>query len=244
MTQESLVVETNAKVVQNIYMLVLKGNTSSITAPGQFINIKLDGLYLRRPMSIADWYKNYIAVIYRVVGEGTKMMSKLKEGTVVDAFVGLGNGFNISEAKGKRIILVGGGLGIAPLYGLVNTLYGKQIKFDIAIGFNSKAEAFGYSKVSRYAKNVFITTIDGSLGTKGLVTDVIDEKNYDYYYACGPESMLRTLHKFNIEGQLSLEARMGCGFGACMGCSVKTTGGYKRVCLEGPVMLSSELIFD
>ena len=234
---------SNKKIAEQTYMMELQADTSTVTAPGQFINIRLDGFYLRRPMSIADWTEESITIIYRVVGGGTKSMSGFHAGTNLDILIGLGNGFDITKAEGKRIVLIGGSLGVAPLIGLARKLKEKAEKVSAVIGFGEKSLVFGSDILRRYTDSLFITTVDGSVGKKGLVTAAIDETLYDYYFTCGNEYMLRAIHSLKLEGQLSFEARMGCGFGACMGCSCRTLTGYKRICMEGPIMLSSDISY-
>jgi len=242
MTRELLTIMSNNPIAEQTYMMTLGGDTSAILASGQFINIKLDEHFLRRPMSIAKWEKDRLTIIYRVVGSGTKTLSTYNEGKILDTLVGLGNGFDVDKAKGKRIVLIGGSLGVAPLLGLAKILKDKGERFDVVIGFNEARLVFGYEDLKLYAEKVTITTLDGSSGIKGVVTDAIEEERYSYYFTCGSENMLRAVHKLNMEGQLSFEARMGCGFGACMGCSCRTLTGYKRICVEGPIMNSTDII--
>lgn len=230
----------NALLAPDVYEMTLVGDASAITAPGQFINIRLDGLYLRRPISVCDWGEGWIRVIYKVVGKGTAQMAQMTPGQKLDVLTGLGNGYDLAPARGKRIALVGGGVGIPPLYGLVKRLGGEA--FCCVLGFNRASEIFYAEEFAQYGK-VVLTTADGSAGVRGFVTDALRQLDYDYYFACGPEPMLRAVHALGKEGQLSFEARMGCGFGACMGCSCETLAGPKRICVDGPVMRSGEVRF-
>lgn len=230
----------NALLAPDVYEMTLVGDASAITAPGQFINIRLDGLYLRRPISVCDWGEGWIRVIYKVVGKGTAQMAQMTPGQKLDVLTGLGNGYDLAPARGKRIALVGGGVGIPPLYGLAKWLGGEA--FCCVLGFNRASEIFYAEEFAQYGK-VVLTTADGSAGVRGFVTDALRQLDYDYYFACGPEPMLRAVHALGKEGQLSFEARMGCGFGACMGCSCETLAGPKRICVDGPVMRSGEVRF-
>lgn len=230
----------NALLAPDVYEMTLVGDASAITAPGQFINIRLDGLYLRRPISVCDWGEGWIRVIYKVVGKGTAQMAQMTPGQKLDVLTGLGNGYDLAPARGKRIALVGGGVGIPPLYGLAKQLGGEA--FCCVLGFNRASEIFYAEEFAQYGK-VVLTTADGSAGVRGFVTDALRQLEYDYYFACGPEPMLRAVHALGREGQLSFEARMGCGFGACMGCSCETLAGPKRICVDGPVMRSGEVRF-
>ena len=230
----------NALLAPDVYEMTLVGDASAITAPGQFINIRLDGLYLRRPISVCDWGEGWIRVIYKVVGKGTAQMAQMMPGQKLDVLTGLGNGYDLAPARGKRIALVGGGVGIPPLYGLAKRLGGEA--FCCVLGFNRASEIFYAEEFAQYGK-VVLTTADGSAGVRGFVTDALRQLDYDYYFACGPEPMLRAVHALGKEGQLSLEARMGCGCGACMGCSCETLAGPKRICVDGPVMRSGEVRF-
>ena len=230
----------NALLAPDVYEMTLVGDASAITVPGQFINIRLDGLYLRRPISVCDWGEGWIRVIYKVVGKGTAQMAQMTPGQKLDVLTGLGNGYDLAPARGKRIALVGGGVGIPPLYGLAKRLGGEA--FCCVLGFNRASEIFYAEEFAQYGK-VVLTPADGSAGVRGFVTDALRQLDYDYYFACGPEAMLRAVHALGKEGQLSFEARMGCGFGACMGCSCETLAGPKRICVDGPVMRSGEVRF-
>ena len=236
---------TNEEIAYKTYRMILFGDTSKISAPGQFINIKIDSAdtFLRRPISISDYDCNTITIIYKIFGKGTEKLSKMKQFQELDILGPFGNGFTINK-NAKKQLLIGGGVGVPPLYSVAKELYKEKIKFDVVLGFSSKSDVFLEGLFRSLGANVYVTTMDGSYGYKGNVLDLINLKNlyYDYYYACGPEVMLHALVKTNIEGQLSFEERMGCGFGACMGCSCKTITSYKRICKEGPVLESSEVL--
>lgn len=235
----------NSKIAKDVYKMILEGNTSSITRCGQFINIQLDELYLRRPISICDYDEKTITIIYKVVGEGTEKMSHLPIGQELDVLTGLGNGFD-TDCDGDKPLVVGGGVGTPPLYRLCKDLIANGKKPTVVLGFASKDDVFYEQELKDLGIDVYIATVDGSYGTKGFVTDIIRNLNdYTYFYACGPMPMLKALtNEVGISGQLSLEERMGCGFGACMGCTIKTKNGYKRVCKEGPVFRREELIWE
>ena len=236
---------SNTLIAYKTYEMKLYGETERITNPGQFINIKIDDSYqafLRRPISISTYKENEITIIYKVFGEGTQRLSKKKFFDTLDVLSPLGNGFTINPNT-KRVTLIGGGVGVPPLIGLAKELKKQNIKFDAILGFNNRYDVFKENVFHSLAENTYITTMDGSYGYKGNVIDVIKllNLNIDYYYACGPEPMLHALVKEGYTGQLSFEERMGCGFGACMGCSHKTIDSYKRICKEGPVLESNEV---
>lgn len=234
------IIDSNIKIAQNVYKMILLGDTTSISRPGQFINISISGLYLRRPISICDWDENSITIIYKVVGKGTEKMSEMHPGESLNVLTGLGNGFNV-ENSGKRPLLVGGGVGVPPLYKLAKELNNPII----VLGFNSKDDVFYVDEFKKITPDVYVATADGTYGEKGFVTDVIKNlKDYDYTYSCGPEPMLKALYDAtDVSGEYSFEERMGCGFGACMGCSCKTKYGNKRICKEGPVLVKEEIIW-
>ena len=238
-------VVANAPLTRDVYRMVLEGNTQWIIRPGQFVNIELDGLYLRRPISICDWDEKTITIIYKVVGRGTEQMSKMSVGKELDVLTGLGNGFN-AEAECNEALLVGGGVGVPPLYRLAKELLAQGKKVSVVLGFNTAAEVFYADEFRQLGAEVYVSTADGSMGVKGFVTDAIRESGvtFDYFYACGPLPMLKALcDNCTQRGELSFEERMGCGFGACMGCSCKTLTGNKRICKEGPVMRREEIIW-
>ena len=243
MTQGIYSVESNRPLAESIYEMVLKGDTSSLKNPGQFINIKIDGFYLRRPISVCDYNEETITIIYKTVGEGTKAMSLLKEGAVLDILCGLGNGFDTSKS-GNAPVLIGGGVGVPPMYNLCKKLIsqGKQVK--VILGFNKKSEMFYEDEFKNLGAEVYVTTADGSYGIKGFVTDALENIDYTYFYTCGPVPMFKAVESVAVtSGQYSFEERMGCGFGACMGCSCKTKYGNKRICKDGPVLEREEIIW-
>lgn len=243
MKQGIFKVSLNEKLVDNVYKMVLVGDTSDITACGQFINIQLDGLYLRRPISVCDCDKNSVTIIYKVVGKGTEQMSKMKIGETLDVLTGLGNGYDLS-LSGDEPLLLGGGVGVPPLYMTAKKLIADGKKVSVILGFNTKSEVFYEQEFKALGCDVAVTTVDGSYGVKGFVTDAYPE-SYTYFYTCGPEPMLKAIYKTaKTSGQMSFEERMGCGFGACMGCSCKTIAGYKRICKDGPVMLKEEILWE
>lgn len=243
MKQGIFKISKNEKLTDNIYKMVLEGDTSDITACGQFINIKLDGFYLRRPISVCDCDENSVTVIYKVVGNGTELMSNLSARDKLDVLTGLGNGYDLSLA-GDDPLLLGGGVGVPPLYMLAKKLIEQCKTVSVVLGFNTKSEVFYEQEFKDLGCNVAVTTVDGSYGIKGFVTDAYPE-NYSYFYTCGPEPMLKAIYKTSVtSGQMSFEERMGCGFGACMGCSCKTITGYKRICKDGPVMKKEEILWE
>lgn len=227
--------------------MILEGDTQWIKRPGQFVNIELEGLYLRRPISICDWDDKTITIIYKVVGKGTEQMSQMQLGVELDVLTGLGNGFNPEPAvENAKSLLVGGGVGVPPLYHLAKVLLAAGRKVSVVLGFNTAAEVFYADEFRALGADVYVSTADGSMGVKGFVTDAIREAaiDFDYFYSCGPLPMLKALCGCTDKpGELSFEERMGCGFGACMGCSCKTLTGNKRICKEGPVMRREEIIW-
>ena len=243
MKQGYFTVTENSLIAKNTYLMSLMGDTSALTAPGQFINIKLDGFYLRRPISVCDMDSSFIKIIYKAVGKGTEYMSSLDTGTVLDVLTGLGNGYDLT-ACGKSPVLIGGGAGVPPMYLLAKKLLDARKDVSVILGFNSKDEVFFDDEFKKLGAKVYITTADGSLGIKGFVTDALKDLSYSYFYACGPEPMLKAVYNASVsEGELSFEERMGCGFGACMGCSCKTKYGYKRICKDGPVLKKEEIVW-
>lgn len=235
-------VESNEKIAKSVYKMVLSGDTSAITRPGQFINIKVPDKYLRRPISVCDFDAETVTVIYKVVGEGTKIMSEMEKGISLDVLTGLGNGFDIGKS-GDRPLLIGGGVGVPPLYNLAKKLKAEGKTVTVILGFNTSDEVFLKEEFEKIA-TVYLTTADGSVGQKGFVPDAMEGIDYDYIYTCGPQAMLRAVYdKAKTGGQFSFEERMGCGFGACMGCSCKTKYGAKRICKDGPVLEKEEIIW-
>lgn len=243
MKQVLFSVKENTPLTDNVYKMILTGDCSDITAPGQFVNIKIDGLFLRRPISVCDREGDTLTIIYKVVGKGTEIMSKMPEGTVLDVLTGLGNGYNL-ELCGENPLLLGGGVGVPPMYMLAKELRNIGKKVTVILGFNTKSEVFYDDEFKSLGCDVTVTTVDGSYGKKGFVTDALPE-SYSHFCCCGPEPMLKAVYKStNTSGQLSFEERMGCGFGACMGCSCKTITGYKRICKDGPVMKKEEILWE
>ena len=243
MKQGYFEIVSNIPLTENVYKMVLQGDTSDITASGQFVNIKLDGLYLRRPISVCDVEGDKLTIIYKVVGKGTKQMSRMNEGKL-DVLTGLGNGYDLS-VSGDRPVLMGGGVGVPPMYLLAKQLVAMGKSVSVILGFNTQSEIFYEEEFKALGCDVTVTTVDGSYGTKGFVTDVLKNLDYTYFYTCGPEPMLKAVYKTSVtSGQMSFEKRMGCGFGACMGCSCKTITGYKRICKEGPVMKKEEILWE
>lgn len=243
MKQGYFTVTENSLIAKNTYLMSLMGDTSALTAPGQFINIKLDGFYLRRPISVCDMDSSCVKIIYKAVGKGTEYMSSLDTGTVLDALTGLGNGYDLTACS-KSPVLIGGGAGVPPMYLLAKKLLDARKDVSVILGFNSKDEVFFEDEFKKLGAKVYITTADGSLGIKGFVTDALKDLSYSYFYACGPEPMLKAVYNASVsEGELSFEERMGCGFGACMGCSCKTKYGYKRICKDGPVLKKEEIVW-
>lgn len=243
MKQGIFKISLNEKLVDNVYKMILEGDTSDITACGQFINIQLDGLYLRRPISVCDCDENTVTIIYKVVGKGTEQMSKMAVGEQLDVLTGLGNGYDLS-LSGDAPVLLGGGVGVPPLYMLAKKLIKQCKSVSVVLGFNTADEVFYEQEFKNLGCDVTVTTVDGSYGVKGFVTNAYP-KNYTYFYTCGPEPMLKAIYNTSLtSGQMSFEERMGCGFGACMGCSCKTIAGYKRICKDGPVMLKEEILWE
>ena len=233
----------NAPLTQTVYKMKLQGDVSDITSSGQFVNIKLDGLYLRRPISVCDCEDGVLTLIYKVVGKGTEQMAKMTAGEELNILTGLGNGYDIS-LSGDKPLLLGGGVGVPPLYMLAKKLIAEGKKVSVVLGFNTKDEVFCEEDFKALGADVFVTTVDGSYGIKGFVTDAMKDIDYSYFYTCGPEPMLKAIFKVSAtSGQFSFEERMGCGFGACMGCSCKTVTGYKRICKDGPVLKKEEILW-
>lgn len=225
-----------------IMKMTLKGDNSGVKA-GQFINVKIDGFYLRRPISVCEIIDGGIVIIYKIVGKGTEVLSKLKEGESLDVLTRLGNGYDLS-ASGDMPLLIGGGVGVPPMYQLAKELIALGKKVTVILGFNTKSELFYEEEFKALGASVIVTTVDGSYGVKGFVTDAMKDLNYSYFYTCGPEPMLKAVHKSSTsDGEMSFEERMGCGFGACMGCSCKTLTGNKRICKEGPVLKKGEILW-
>ena len=244
MKQSIFTIKENRALTDLVWLMRLEGDTSDITAAGQFVNIQLDGLYLRRPISVFDCEDGLLSIIYKVVGKGTEQMTTLPVGTELDILTGLGNGYTL-EKVGEKPVLVGGGVGVPPMYYLAKKLIAAGKKPEVVVGFNTASEIFGVEFFEALGLNVTITTVDGSVGIKGFVTNALETLDYDYICTCGPEPMLRALYRATeCSGQYSFEERMGCGFGACMGCSCKTVTGYKRICKDGPILEKEEILWE
>lgn len=232
------------KLTDSVFRLRLAGDVSALTAPGQFVNIRLDGNFLRRPISVSDWDGESFTLLYKVVGAGTKQLSEMKPGSALDVLTGLGNGFDVSDA-GENPLLLGGGIGAAPLFRLAKDLIAAGKSVTVILGFNTADEIFYETEFRALGAQVITATADGSRGAKGFVTDAAKGIDHSYYYACGPEPMLKAVFRaVSGDGQLSFEERMGCGFGACMGCTCRTVTGWKRICREGPVLRKGEILWD
>ena len=248
MIQNTFTVCSNRALTDTVYRMVLEGPLEgAITAPGQFVNLKLPGYYLRRPISVCDWTDDSLTLIYKVVGHGTEAMAATPVGESFDLLAGLGNGFDPS-LSGDSPLLIGGGVGIPPLYGLCKALLAEGKTPSVILGFNTAEEIFLQEEFEDLLKdtdgNVYVTTVDGSAGTKGFVTDVMKDLDYTFFYTCGPMPMFKAIESVAAtSGQYSFEERMGCGFGACMGCSIKTKNGNKRVCKDGPVLMREEILW-
>ena len=235
-------IKENRPLTKDIMEMILAGDTSDITRPGQFVNIKLDGLYLRRPISICDAEEGKLTLIYKVVGKGTEQMKNMTEGSL-DILSSLGNGYDTS-LSGEKPLLIGGGVGVPPLYMLAKELCKEGKEVSVILGFNTKDELFYEEEFKALGCKVYVTTVDGSYGIKGFVTEAMKEIDYTHFFTCGPEPMLKAVwNASKTSGQLSFEERMGCGFGACMGCSCKTLTGYKRICKDGPIMMKEEILW-
>ena len=242
MKQVLYTVTGNQELAPGVWEMSLAGDTSPITTPGQFINIKLDGFFLRRPISVCDWDSRGLTIIYKVVGKGTAVMSAMQPGQELDVLSGLGNGFDVAKC-GQRTVVIGGGAGVPPMYGLAKALLAAGKTPSAVLGFNTESEIFYEDQFRKLGIETVVTTVDGSYGQKGFVTDALPE-NYDYFCACGPLPMLKAVYNASsTSGLLSFEERMGCGFGACMGCSCKTKYGSKRICKDGPVLEKEEIIW-
>ncbi len=240
MKRQLLKIDHLKKIQNGIFAMTLTGDCSEISAPGQFINIKLDGFYLRRPISIYSYGPDFLTIIFKVVGEGTKALSLMHKGDLLDVLLPLGNGFDTAKG-GTKPLLVGGGIGVPPLYGLAENLVDNGILPKVITGFNSKEDIILTKEFQVLGIDPIITTVDGSAGIKGFVTDAMKDVDFDYVYTCGPEPMLKAVYDAAPDGQFSFEARMACGFGACMGCTCETKYGYKRICKDGPVLYKEEI---
>ncbi len=244
MKQGLFTIIDNVPLTATVYRMRIAGDTAAITGPGQFVNIRLDGLFLRRPISVNDCEGDCLSLIYKVVGKGTEQMARMGAGETLDVLTGLGNGYDLAPA-GDRPLLLGGGVGVPPLYLLAKELIAKGKEVTVILGFNTADEVFGEADFAALGCKTVVTTVDGSYGTKGFVTDAMTGMAYTYFYTCGPEPMLKAVYRATVtSGQFSFEERMGCGFGACMGCSCKTVTGNKRICKEGPVLRKEEILWE
>ena len=245
MDQTILTIQTNEPIAQDVYRMVLRGDVSAVSTPGQFINIALSGRYLRRPISVCDKSGSDVTILYKIVGAGTAQMAEMTSGQTLDVLTGLGNGFDVSAAKGHTL-LIGGGIGAAPLYWLARELKARGgVSTTAVLGFNSADDVYYEKEFAAICDRVVLATADGSRGVRGFVTDAMAGLNGDYFYACGPEPMLKAVFRASeCSGELSFEERMGCGFGACMGCTCRTVTGWKRICKDGPVLRKEEILWD
>ncbi len=233
----------NTPLTETVMKMKLQGDTSAITAAGQFVNIKLDGLFLRRPISVCDVEEDVLTIIYKVVGKGTEQMRDMTVGQELDVLTGLGNGYDLS-LTGDAPLVIGGGVGVPPMYMLTRKLIEEGKKVTVILGFNTASEVFYEEEFKALGAEVIVATADGTKGVKGFVTDAMEGLEYTHFCTCGPEPMLKAISKASkTSGQMSFEERMGCGFGACMGCSCETLTGYKRICKEGPVMMKEEILW-
>ncbi len=243
MKQSIFTVLSNTALTDSVYKMVLSGDTSAITNCGQFVNIQLSGMFLRRPISVCDYDGETLTIVYKVVGKGTEAMSKMVEGTKLDILTGLGNGYDLT-LSGDKPVLLGGGVGVPPMYNLAKKLIAEGKEVKVILGFNTASEIFYENEFKALGCDVTVTTVDGSYGVKGFVTTALEGMDYTYFYTCGPEPMLKAVYRASVtSGQMSFEERMGCGFGACMGCSCKTKYGNKRICKDGPVLEKEEIIW-
>ena len=243
MKQSIFKILTNEALTSSVCRMTLEGDISAITAPGQFVNIRLAGKFLRRPISVCDWEENKLTLVYKVVGHGTAQMKAMAPGETLDILTGLGNGYDLSLV-GDAPLLVGGGVGVPPMYGLAKKLRAMGKEVQVILGFNTQEEIFYEEEFQALGCTVYVTTVDGSYGIQGFVTDALKDLSYSHFCACGPEPMLKALYKASrTSGQMSFEERMGCGFGACMGCSCMTKYGAKRICRDGPVLHREEIVW-
>ena len=244
MKQGLFTIIENEQLTNSVWQMRLVGDTSAVTAPGQFVNILLEGKFLRRPISVCDCEDDMLTLVYKVVGSGTEQMSRMERGQELDILTGLGNGYDLVDA-GNAPLLLGGGVGVPPLYMLAKKLIEAGKRVSVVLGFNTADEIFYEEEFKSLGCDVTVTTVDGTKGIKGFVTNAMENIEYTHFYTCGPEPMLKAVWRAsNTSGQLSFEERMGCGFGACMGCSCKTLTGYKRICKEGPVMRKEEILWQ
>lgn len=244
MKQSIFTVIENRKLTADVMLMRLSGDTSDVTAAGQFVNVKLDGFYLRRPISVCDVEDGILTIIYKAVGEGTEYMAALIPGAKLDILTGLGNGYDLS-VSGSNPAVIGGGVGVPPMYNLAKRLIAQGKEVTAILGFNKKEEVFFEDEFKALGCKTIVATVDGSYGVKGFVTDALKDIGYSYFYTCGPEPMLKAVYRASsTSGQFSFERRMGCGFGACMGCSCRTITGNKRICKEGPVLVKEDILWE
>ena len=242
MKQVIFEIKNNKPLNAQIMEMTLAGDNQGVKA-GQFINIQIDGFYLRRPISVCEIVDGGLKIIYKIVGRGTEVLSRMKTGEKLDVLIGLGNGYDLT-LSGDKPLLIGGGVGVPPMYELCKQLIAQGKQVTVILGFNAKSEVFYEKEFENLGAKVLVTTADGSYGIKGFVTDAMKGLDYSYFYTCGPEPMLKAVHKQSTsDGEMSFEERMGCGFGACMGCSCKTLTGNKRICKEGPVLKKGEILW-
>ena len=243
MNQGNFVIEENTQIAPGVFKLVLSGDTSGITKSGQFVDILIDGHFLRRPFSVCDWDERTVTVVYRTIGHGTHDLSHMKPGHVTDVLTGLGNGFD-TASSGEAPLLVAGGSGVPMMYALAKALLAEGKAVTAVLGYRTRDDIFLADDIAALGAKVIITTEDGSYGTKGYVTDAMKDLSYTYFYTCGPEAMFKSIDAIaSTSGQFSFEARMGCGYGACMGCTCETKYGHKRICKDGPVLVREEIVW-
>jgi len=237
-------VSSNRLIAKNVWEMILKGDVSAISAPGQFVNLKVEGCFLRRPISVCNAENGTLTLVYKVVGTGTERMTMYKSDDAISILTGLGNGYDLSKC-GDRPLLIGGGVGVPPMYMLCRELIAAGRQVSVILGFNTADEVFYEQEFAALGAKVYVMTADGSYGGKGFVTDAMKDIDYTYFYTCGPMPMFKAINKTAVTGgQFSFEERMGCGFGACMGCSCKTLTGNKRICKDGPVLEREEIIWE
>ena len=235
---------SNRLIALNTWEMKLDCDTEAFSAPGQFVNIQIEGCYLRRPISVCHAEDGVITLIYKVVGKGTGIMAEMKSGGELNLLYPLGNGFDTSCCgKVERIVLIGGGVGLPPLYGLAKQLIREGKMPELLMGFGTEDEVFYEEEFKKLGIKVGVATMDGSRGIKGTVVAAAEGRTWDRLFACGPEAMLHGVKDLAGQGQFSFESRMGCGFGVCMGCSCRTKYGDKRICVDGPVLKKEEIIW-
>ena len=243
MRQDVFEIVSNKNLAPGVYEMVLRGSSTEDCTPGRFVQLKLDSFYLRRPISVCDAEDGKLTLVYKTVGRGTEAMAQYESGKRIDVLTGLGNGYNLDNS-GDRPLLIGGGAGVPPMYLLVRRLLAQGKQPAVILGFNKAEEIFYADRFRALGIETIIATADGSVGVKGFVTDAMEGLDYTYTYACGPEPMLRAVYnRAATSGEYSFEERMGCGFGACMGCTCETKYGNKRICKDGPVLTKEEIVW-